>query len=113
VDWNPPASLLTPSTHSRALPESKEHPLVKSFVGQFLLVDDEAPGGSEDNFSIRGTTCTDSVRDGWGRDGAQLLRCIVNNILRNFQGPSEGMYSMLPRARVTKLARYCTLNWLF
>jgi hypothetical protein len=89
LDWNVP-TLLKPSSRPQTVSKSEEHPLLESFVGQFLLVDDGLTGA--ENSRIQGTTCTAAVHDSWGPNGVQLLRCIVNNILHCCPSTPQSMH---------------------
>jgi hypothetical protein len=92
LDWKAP-ELLGSENKSDPVGMHEEHPLVDSYMGQFVLVDD-CPEGSEVD-TVLGATCFDCVRDHWGSDAVDFLRCLLSNVLSQHQGDSERMYPTL------------------
>jgi roadblock/LC7 domain-containing protein len=89
LDWKSP-DLLGSENKSDPVSMHEEHPLVDSYMEQFVLVD-ECPEGSDVD-TVLGATCLDCVHDHWGQDAVAFLRCLLSNVLSQRQGNSERTY---------------------
>jgi roadblock/LC7 domain-containing protein len=92
LDWKAP-ELLGSENKSDPVVMHEGHPLVNSYMEQFVLVDDWPEGSEVD--TVLGATCFDCVHDHWGQNAVGFLRCLLNNILSQRQGNSERMYPTL------------------